>query len=114
MNSQIKQKWLDALRSGEYSQTRCYLRDNDGFCCLGVLCDLYVKEHTDVNWVCQDDEYQLLTNKSTLPLRVRVWAGLNESNPLVKSGDGFTSLAELNDVGGKIFNEIAQVIEEQL
>ena len=113
MNQIIKQKWLDALRSGQYEQTRANLRNKHGFCCLGVLCDLYVKEYTDVNWVYQDSRYQLINNKATLPYEVREWAKLKESNPLVKSGDGLTSLAELND-GGKTFNEIAQVIEEQL
>ena len=43
------QKWVDALRSGEYKQTRGALRgDDEGnepkFCCLGVACDLYAKE----------------------------------------------------------------------
>lgn len=43
------QKWLTALRSGDYKQTIGQLRSVDpvagaaasGFCCLGVLCDVY-------------------------------------------------------------------------
>lgn len=48
--SEFKAKWLEALRSGKYTQTRGKLRrtaqqGNDpdripGFCCLGVLCDI--------------------------------------------------------------------------
>lgn len=30
------QKWLDALRSGKYAQTRGKLTDGNGYCCLGV------------------------------------------------------------------------------
>jgi hypothetical protein len=45
MDQEIKQQWVDALRSGEYSQGRYWLRhgnrENSNHCCLGVLCDLY-------------------------------------------------------------------------
>jgi hypothetical protein len=40
MSLELKQKWVDALRSGEYRQSKCGLRTPDGFCCLGVLCDI--------------------------------------------------------------------------
>ena len=38
---QFLREWLEALRSGKYPQTKGHLRDDTGFCCLGVLCDLY-------------------------------------------------------------------------
>lgn len=34
------QAWVDALRSGKYQQVRNALRTPDGFCCLGVACDI--------------------------------------------------------------------------
>ena len=40
MNKELKAKWIAALRSGEYPQTRQALRDDQGFCCLGVLCEV--------------------------------------------------------------------------
>lgn len=41
MKAEIKQKWLEALRSGRYEQGRGVLRSRaDRFCCLGILCDL--------------------------------------------------------------------------
>lgn len=41
MNPEIKAKWLTALRSGQYEQTTKALhRKADGYCCLGVLCDV--------------------------------------------------------------------------
>jgi hypothetical protein len=40
MDAQLKAKWVEALRSGEYKQTKGTLRDGDSFCCLGVLCDI--------------------------------------------------------------------------
>lgn len=35
-----KEQWLTALRSGKYQQTNGNLHDNNGYCCLGVLCDI--------------------------------------------------------------------------
>jgi hypothetical protein len=40
MDPVLKAKWIEALRSGEYQQTFGALRDNDGHCCLGVLCEV--------------------------------------------------------------------------
>lgn len=39
----LRERWIAALRSGQYIQGRHQLRKNDTFCCLGVLCDLYDK-----------------------------------------------------------------------
>ena len=56
MKPEIKQKWINALRSGEYEQGRKSLRDRNKYCCLGVLCDLHAKE-TGNKWV--EDQYYL-------------------------------------------------------
>lgn len=37
MDPELKAKWLDALRSGNYKQARGQLAIGGGFCCLGVL-----------------------------------------------------------------------------
>ena len=38
MKAELKTKWLEALRSGEYKQCQGSLTDNGGgYCCLGVL-----------------------------------------------------------------------------
>jgi len=34
--------WVAALRSGEYSQTNGWLQDDNGHCCLGVACDIFI------------------------------------------------------------------------
>jgi hypothetical protein len=112
MNPQIKQKWVSALRSGEYQQTQRYLHKEDGFCCLGVLCDLYIKEN-NVEWELLDvsTHYEFQSYEKELPLSVIDWAGVEDANPYI-IGVG-TSLASLNDTGST-FNEIADVIEEHL
>jgi len=40
MDVEIKQKWVDALRNGNYKQGSNFLRVDDCYCCLGVLCDI--------------------------------------------------------------------------
>lgn len=45
MNKEMKEKWVEALRSGEYNQGKGRLRQANQYgsyyCCLGVLRDLY-------------------------------------------------------------------------
>ena len=47
--SKMKQKWIDALRSGEYNQVKGTLKGQEpdgtiGYCCLGVFADINGKE----------------------------------------------------------------------
>jgi hypothetical protein len=37
MEKVLKDKWVKALRSGDYEQCRNSLHDEQGHCCLGVL-----------------------------------------------------------------------------
>lgn len=116
MNQQVKTKWLEALRSGFYDQDRGRLRTEAGFCCLGVLCDLYAEEHKDVHWTTSyvEGEYTFLGREGTLPQPVVYWADLKSSTPLVSYENDTYELAELNDSLELTFDEIADVIEEQL
>lgn len=136
MNTVIARTWVEALRSGEYAQTTNALHTAAGFCCLGVLCDLYRKEHAEARWVGPMDEGQSIafSPKDTapmdvgiLPQAVKLWAdmktldgslpeGNGESIVRVESGYGPTSrpaetLAELNDDGKRTFAQIADIIE---
>jgi hypothetical protein len=112
MNPEIKQQWLKALRSGEYEQDTSSLRTTCGFCCLGVLTDLYLKEHNK-EWI--EDKmfpfYYYRDESKILPLDVMCWAGLLESNPFLATRH---SLAHYNDNLGYNFEQIADLIEEQL
>jgi hypothetical protein len=120
MKTQIKQQWVQALRSNEYTQAVGNLRTDKGYCCLGVLCDLYAKETGD-EWTCLHsaeeppyDYYRMKNQTSVLPDSIAEWAGLYDQNPFVNLyEDDKTTLADLNDKG-KAFEEIADIIEEQL
>lgn len=50
MKPKIKKLWVDALRSGQYKQTKNKLQTNEGYCCLGVLCDIYAKQTKKGSW----------------------------------------------------------------
>jgi hypothetical protein len=113
MNPQIKQKWVSALRSGEYQQTQRLLHYENGFCCLGVLCDLYLKEN-QLEWepsTHSNNVYVFQNNGADLPFSVIEWSGIEGCNPPVN--DGESTLAGLND-SGSTFEQIADVIEKQL
>jgi hypothetical protein len=47
--SERREAWASALESGEYKQAQGSLRTEEGFCCLGVACDLFQPEgwHAD-------------------------------------------------------------------
>jgi hypothetical protein len=133
MNQEVKKKWLDALRSGEYTQTKDSLCDNRGFCCLGVLCDLHAKD-TNGQWKpldpAIDGERSYCGNHDLLPKEVVSWAGLTETELDTPFGnrdyynvdvtytdeegdEHATSLSDLNDNGWS-FNMIADLIEKDL
>jgi hypothetical protein len=103
MNPEVKKRWLEALRSGEYAQTTGKLHRfaadvfepseiPPGYCCLGVLCDLAAKDglietRTSKTWSDveefgifeADEDY----STATLPVVVQMWAGLDSGNPNV-------------------------------
>lgn len=39
------EKWVVALRSGEYKQGQCALQNTIGYCCLGVACDIFIPKN---------------------------------------------------------------------
>ena len=98
------QKWVEALRSGKYEQTRGALRKGDWFCCLGVACELAIESGVDIR---RTDEYRGYTGvvpNRLLPPVVGEWLRL-------KGRDADWSLAGKND-SGKTFAEIADLIEQ--
>lgn len=124
MNEAVKVKWVSALRYGSYEQTGGALHKQDGgFCCLGVLCDIAVKDgvipEPEVN---PEGNYRYggeegyFGSSLVLPRKVREWAGLEE-NPWVEyTLDGVETngpISNLNDDGGD-FPYVASVIEDQL
>lgn len=125
MNKEIKDKWVKALTSGKYKQTTSFLKDNVGYCCLGVLCDIYRKETKKGVWVRDEDnnafafKVEYYSEYELLPKEVKEWANLTSINPTVTLGEneghsfGIPTLADIND-NGKSFKDIAEIIMKQL
>lgn len=118
MKKAIKKEWVKALRSGKYKQAKKKLRTAKGWCCLGVLTDLYCK----AKGISFKDNF---AGKSTLPSEVAEWAGLGKNTDKsvinIKYRGKRTNLAGLNDgddnVGvknGLSFSKIAYNIEKKL
>lgn len=110
MNAEIKAKWTAALRSGDYQQGKGSLNDQGKFCCLGVLCDLAVKD--EVIGAPVIDEYGTASyadNTAYLPAEVMEWAGVERADPSA----GSFRLSWLNDDGAP-FADIADRIDANL
>lgn len=117
MKKRVKEKWIAALKSNRYKQSDCALRSPRGFCCLGVLCDLYIKEMREkgkvYSWKDKIREkgcYEFKDNDGYLPYEVQDWAGLETAD--IRITDHKT-LSNLND-SGTSFKELAKIIEEYL
>lgn len=120
MKKEIKEKWVAALRSGDYEQGSLRLRTaEDKYCCLGVLTDLYLKE-TGGEWERDVTTSGWVGAKSSAALAgpVMEWAGLEgDSFVEVEEEYGFSKinrLSVLNDSKSYDFNKIADIIETNL
>jgi hypothetical protein len=119
MDKHVAERWVQALRSGQYQQGKQALRPTpDSYCCLGVLCDLYRVEQGKGAWDpadegCIDIAFEAPgedgCETSLLPIEVKNWAGM-------RTNDGRygldMSLAGANDEGAE-FPRLADLIEQK-
>lgn len=126
MKEHVKDLLVEALRSGEYTQTTGKLKDDSGHCCLGVLCELYAKTQKKKGF--QKDEFGNIyfedSNQTrydgtpfredgTLPTQVQRWAGMSsDTGTFVTKKGNSKELTDLNDNHGKSFKQIAKTIEK--
>lgn len=136
MDQEVKAKWVAALRSGEYPQGKGALNRDGKFCCLGVLCDVLVKDGAPIEVIdhlsMSIEDSALVPHTVTydgamgvLPVTVKDMVGLAEADPVVTvvphdhseecagpdCPDAHTeNLSGVND-DGKTFEEIAEMIE---
>lgn len=115
MLKELKDKWLAALRSGEYRQGKAALRKHsksqdesqdarfDMFCCLGVLCDVY----DPYSWVDGN------ITKGYVRLQNDGYPSDEVLNNVGLPYDLSRKLGKLNDAG-KTFGDIADFIESQV
>ena len=106
MKEEIKDRWVEALRSGKYKQGKRALKQGENFCCLGVLCDI-TKDEIGMEWIHDPGGDFMDGYPSLPPPSVRDYAGLHMGNPTIER----TSLALMNDTGVE-FSVIADLIEK--
>lgn len=103
---ELKQIWVDALRSGDYKQTKKTLHnlDDGGFCCIGVACvvwEIATPEEIGVKLGVYD------VSKGDRPF-YNYWQSMKNGLKTAQS-----KLIGMND-RGHTFAEIADFIEEKL
>ena len=110
MKKEIADKWVEALRSGEYKQQCAALANSDrtAHCCLGVLCELAIKDGVELP--VEQMSYSTLFDDARvdLPLKVMKWTDMH--TPYGCLGSVEHSLVAANDTGLS-FEGIAKLIE---
>jgi len=109
MDQNIKEQWVEALRSGKYEQGRCWLRHKDKFCCLGVLCDLHAQA-TNCDWEEYNNIGNYLDSDEVLPGKVVKWAGLDSEDPFINK----ERVSSYNDDRRLDFDQMSDLIESNL
>ncbi len=105
-------RWVAMLRSGEYTQGTSLLRtEDDNFCCLGVACDMSIRESKvdmyGAQWVKENGEWRVLVGGSkqgaVMPLPICGMYAIDDVGTIdtgYPDGEGSKlafQLSELND-----------------
>ena len=120
MKKEIKDKWIKALRSGEFTQGKGFLEKKGRYCALGVLSLLSLGEG-QCTWNQQGEVGRYDNKRFTLSHNTMVWAGIGQKEErFLEPGAGrlefsykgkLTSILELNDMG-LTFMALAKIIEK--
>ena len=109
MNKEIKEKWIAALRSDEYKQGRGYLRKNEEFCAMGVLCDVVSPESWEqigLGYYVEPGYYRMQLRTMSAPESVVSAAELHSADAQI--------IEQMNDDNKLSFENIADWIERRL
>ena len=115
MRYEVAKQWVNALRSGKFTQGKGALADHarEKYCCLGVLCEIAIQNGIKVKRLRAEtlDETSYDDCAAFPPPPIMAWAGLRTENVQLR-GAPYDSLIGMNDGGGS-FEEIADLIEEK-
>ena len=128
MTNPLRSKWIDALRSGNYVQTRGTLHENipsgDAYCALGVLLHVTLGDESPKSPWTQNAAADALkaagvapklTLRADSPVRSRAVAESTLPEFLEQDFDEGVDLYidDLNDSYGLSFGVIADLVEEE-
>ncbi len=121
MNPEVKELWIAALLSKKYEQAPGQLKTQaGGFCCLGVLCDVFINRGeapAELGWGDNFLDNRKISGHWAGPTdAVNAWADMpseywSPDDELVLIEDRLTSM---NDDEGQTFEDIAAWIQENL
>jgi hypothetical protein len=126
MPKELKQQWIDALRNGNYLQSRNRLfqpyvfNNQGGYCCLGVLqhsIDGKVEYNSDgKSCLVPTEDWLKEKNISFGWIDQDTDRFYSQAAPLfkIKGYDKLISATQLNDNEGYTFEEIANIVEDQI
>lgn len=103
LNYKEFRKWIEALDSGDFEQTRETLQDDRGYCCMGVACEVLIP----VEKIERAGEYMRGYYPSGQPCAPK-WLKLVNDDFDSKV---MSSLDDLNDSQNMSFPEIATMLE---
>lgn len=120
-NEENMRTFIAALRSGEYGQGQRRLKSAEGYCCLGVACEVSglgdwegdIRDSHGQVYVIDENDF----SRTVLPMGVSRWLGIDQENHgsqnpyIVEAEDGDISAATMNDLLKKSFAEIADAFE---
>lgn len=98
MDKELKEKWIAALRGGDYRQGHRFLYKDGAYCCLGVLHELATGETPPTSWSSKPQVLRFIDE----PIEQHLGGSC-----------AHTALVAMND-NGKSFAEIADWIEKNL
>lgn len=128
MDPAIRARWTAKLRSNEFIQGTSWLSYDDIHddnrrknCCMGVLCEMAVEDGI-VTSENIDGTIFYAGEDRLLPEEVRVWAGLDASDPALRryeagdvhyelDPDEMVTCSRANDDEGMTFPQIADLID---
>lgn len=100
-----QQKWVDALRSGEFEQEMDTLEYEGRYCCLGVACVIAEREGVEVERLRHLGGV-LSGGNLCSQKQVQKWLGILNEDGGYKGG-----MLVIDNDEGKTFSEIADIIE---
>ena len=108
---ELRIAWIEALESGKYEQGRIYLNDNGKFCCLGVLCDILVKNNM-LDITSTTGGVTTYSNAAcVLPHKIVKLIGLYSDTGELAKNKFVNSLVTLNDTHKMNFKGIAAALK---
>jgi hypothetical protein len=108
----IKEKWLEALRSGKYKKGKDCLLNDDKYCCLGVLCEIQERPKNHIH----EFKFSFDGNTGSLNTDNSLYETLNSLGyfngfKIKIEGKEYMTLAYINDES-ETFDNVIEIIEK--